>query len=206
MRSSDQLVANTHVPETGLRELASGVDALYLSARAELPLRLPARLETAGPGRPSPSGRPSARSAVSSWSAETDSSSQRHSELLDYREEPRIDELGHSITREMNTVRGSGLDTIDRARISTSLVKFHGDTLPLAGASITVLGHLSPELKPGMCSVSYSPTRAPSHSIRSARQSGQTTSWSVVMTNCPCNWWSVEDRPLRVGVVACRRA
>jgi len=42
---SDHLVANTHLPETGLRELASGVDALYLSGRAELPKRFLARLE-----------------------------------------------------------------------------------------------------------------------------------------------------------------
>ena len=45
MHSSDHLVANTHLPETGLRELASGVDALYLSGRAELPKRFLARLE-----------------------------------------------------------------------------------------------------------------------------------------------------------------
>ncbi len=45
MHTSDQLVANTHLPETGLRELASGVDALYLSGRAEMPKRFLARLE-----------------------------------------------------------------------------------------------------------------------------------------------------------------
>ena len=45
VHSSDRLVANTHLPETGLRELASGVDALYLSGRAELPKRFLARLE-----------------------------------------------------------------------------------------------------------------------------------------------------------------
>ena len=45
VHSSDHLVANTHLPETGLRELASGVDALYLSGRAELPKRFLARLE-----------------------------------------------------------------------------------------------------------------------------------------------------------------
>ncbi|MGO8823663.1 MAG: hypothetical protein ACLQU9_00290 [Acidimicrobiales bacterium] len=45
MHSSDHLVANTHLPETGLRELASGVDALYLSGPAELPRRFLARLE-----------------------------------------------------------------------------------------------------------------------------------------------------------------
>ena len=45
VQPSDHLVANTHLPETGLRELASGVDALYLSGRAELPKRFLARLE-----------------------------------------------------------------------------------------------------------------------------------------------------------------
>ncbi len=44
VHSSDHLVANTHLPETGLRELASGVDALYLSGPAELPRRFLARL------------------------------------------------------------------------------------------------------------------------------------------------------------------
>jgi hypothetical protein len=33
------------LPDAGLRELASGVDALYLSGRAELPRRFLARLE-----------------------------------------------------------------------------------------------------------------------------------------------------------------
>ncbi len=42
---SDHLVANMHLPESGLRELVSGVDALYLSGRAELPKRFLARLE-----------------------------------------------------------------------------------------------------------------------------------------------------------------
>ena len=39
----DQLVANS--PVGPLRELASGVDALYLSGRAQLPKRFLARLE-----------------------------------------------------------------------------------------------------------------------------------------------------------------
>jgi hypothetical protein len=42
---SDHLVANTHLLDSGLRELASGVDALYLSGRAEVPKRFLARLE-----------------------------------------------------------------------------------------------------------------------------------------------------------------
>lgn len=45
VHSSDHLVANSHLPDAGLRELASGVDALYLSGRAELPKRFLARLE-----------------------------------------------------------------------------------------------------------------------------------------------------------------
>ncbi len=45
MHTSDQLVANMQLHEPRLRELASGVDALYLSGRAELPRRLLARLE-----------------------------------------------------------------------------------------------------------------------------------------------------------------
>ena len=40
LHSSDQLVANTRLPKGELRELASGIDALYLSGRAELPKRL----------------------------------------------------------------------------------------------------------------------------------------------------------------------
>jgi hypothetical protein len=42
---SDQLVANVQLPAENLRELASGIDALYLSGRAELPKRFLARLE-----------------------------------------------------------------------------------------------------------------------------------------------------------------
>ena len=45
MHTSDQLVANMQLQEPRLRELASGVDALYLSGRAELPKRFLARLE-----------------------------------------------------------------------------------------------------------------------------------------------------------------
>jgi len=45
MHTSDQLVANMQLQEPGLRELASGDDALYLSGRAELPKRFLARLE-----------------------------------------------------------------------------------------------------------------------------------------------------------------
>ena len=45
VHSSERLVANTHLPKTRLRELGSGVDALYLSGRAELPKRFLARLE-----------------------------------------------------------------------------------------------------------------------------------------------------------------
>ena len=45
MHTSDQLVANMQLPDPRLRELASGVDALYLSGRAELPKRFLARLE-----------------------------------------------------------------------------------------------------------------------------------------------------------------
>ena len=45
LHTSSLLVANTHLPDTGLRELASGIDALYLSGRAELPKRFLARLE-----------------------------------------------------------------------------------------------------------------------------------------------------------------
>ena len=45
MHTSDQLVANMQLPDPSLRELASGVDALYLSGRAELPKRFLARLE-----------------------------------------------------------------------------------------------------------------------------------------------------------------
>ena len=45
LHSIDQLVANTRLPKGELRELASGIDALYLSGRAELPKRLLARLE-----------------------------------------------------------------------------------------------------------------------------------------------------------------
>ena len=45
MPPSDHVVANMHVGRSGLRELASGVDALYLSGRAELPKRFLARLE-----------------------------------------------------------------------------------------------------------------------------------------------------------------
>src|SRR5271157_127745 len=45
VHSSERLVANTHLSKTRLRELASGVDALYLSGRAELPKRFLARLE-----------------------------------------------------------------------------------------------------------------------------------------------------------------
>jgi hypothetical protein len=43
--SSDQVVANTHVAAGGVRELASGIDALYLSARADLPADLVSYLE-----------------------------------------------------------------------------------------------------------------------------------------------------------------
>jgi hypothetical protein len=42
---SDQLVANLQLSESRLRELASGVDALYLSGRAELSKRFLAHLE-----------------------------------------------------------------------------------------------------------------------------------------------------------------
>ena len=45
MHNFDQVVANMQLQEPGLRELASGVDALYLSGRAELPKRFLARLE-----------------------------------------------------------------------------------------------------------------------------------------------------------------
>ena len=45
MHTSEQLVANMQLQERRLRELASGVDALYLSGRAELPKRFVARLE-----------------------------------------------------------------------------------------------------------------------------------------------------------------
>ena len=45
MHTSDHLVANMQLQEPRLRELASGIDALYLSGRAELPKRFLARLE-----------------------------------------------------------------------------------------------------------------------------------------------------------------
>jgi len=45
VHTSDRLVANLQLPEKSLRELASGIDALYLSGRAELPKRFLARLE-----------------------------------------------------------------------------------------------------------------------------------------------------------------
>ena len=45
MHTSDQQVADLQLQEIGLRELASGIDALYLSGRAELPKRFLARLE-----------------------------------------------------------------------------------------------------------------------------------------------------------------
>lgn len=61
MLTSDQLVANMQLQEPCLRELASGVDALYLSGRAELPKRFLARLEdsrawAAEAKRPAPCG------------------------------------------------------------------------------------------------------------------------------------------------------
>jgi hypothetical protein len=43
--SSDQLVANTQLPTTDVTELASGVDALYLSGHGYLPKAFLARLE-----------------------------------------------------------------------------------------------------------------------------------------------------------------
>ncbi len=45
--TSNQVVANTQLPAGGVRELASGVDALYLSGHAYLPKALLARLEDA---------------------------------------------------------------------------------------------------------------------------------------------------------------
>ena len=100
MHTSDQLVANMHLSEMGLRELASGVDALYLSARAELPKHFVAHLEdcrewAAEAKRPAPCeiGDPTFGIAAHGWG--------KYRFCLDH----QMARIGFSTSRHLPTVR-----------------------------------------------------------------------------------------------------